>query len=150
VRQPGARLKYVVDPDATAAAALAAHHGAAVGATDAVFADKAIRVVVIASSTDTHADLIERAAAAGKAIFCEKPVDLSLERARRCADAVRRAGVHCLIGFQRRYDPTFAGARARIDAGEIGTPEMLVVTSRDPVRRRSTTSGARAASSRTC
>ena len=132
VRQPGARLKYVVDPDATAAAALAAQHGAAVVATDAVFADPTVRVVVIASSTDTHADLLERAAAAGKAIFCEKPVDLSLERARRCADAVRRAGVHCLIGFQRRYDPTFAAARARIDGGEIGTPEMLVVTSRDP------------------
>lgn len=132
VRQPGAHLKYVVDPDAKAAAALAAQHGAAVAETDAVFADTAIRVVVIASSTDTHADLIERAATAGKAIFCEKPVDLSLERARRCADAVRRAGVHCLIGFQRRYDPTFAAAKARIDTGEIGTPEMLVVTSRDP------------------
>lgn len=132
VQQPGAHLKYVVDPDGNAAAALAAQHGAAVAATEAVFADKSIRVVVIASSTDTHADLIERAAASGKAIFCEKPVDLSLERARRCADAVRRAGVHCLIGFQRRYDPTFAAAKTRIDAGEIGTPEMLVVTSRDP------------------
>jgi len=132
VRQPGVRLKLVVDPDAAAATALAAQHGAAVGATEAVFADPAVRVVVIASSTDTHADLIERAAAAGKAIFCEKPVDLTLERARRCAEAVKRAGVHCLIGFQRRYDPTFAAAKARIDAGEIGTPEMLVVTSRDP------------------
>jgi myo-inositol 2-dehydrogenase/D-chiro-inositol 1-dehydrogenase len=132
VQQPGAHLKHVVDPDGNAAAALAAQHGAAVAATEAVFADKSIRVVVIASSTDTHADLIERAAASGKAIFCEKPVDLSLERARRCADAVRRAGVHCLIGFQRRYDPTFAAAKTRIDAGEIGTPEMLVVTSRDP------------------
>ncbi len=88
VRQPGVRLKLVVDPDAAAAAALAAQHGAAVGQTEGVFADKSVRVVVIASSTDTHADLIERAAASGKAIFCEKPVDLSLERARRCADAV--------------------------------------------------------------
>jgi len=132
VRQPGARLKYVVDPDAAAATALAAQHGATVAETDAVFADGAVRVVVIASSTDTHADLIERAAASGKAIFCEKPVDLALDRARRCAEAVKRAGVTCLIGFQRRYDPTFAAARTRIDAGEIGTPEMLVVTSRDP------------------
>ena len=97
-----------------------------------MFADASIRAVVIASSTDTHADLIERAAAAGKAIFCEKPVDLSLARARECAAAVARADVPCLIGFQRRYDPTFAAARARIDAGEIGEPEMLVVTSRDP------------------
>jgi myo-inositol 2-dehydrogenase/D-chiro-inositol 1-dehydrogenase len=132
VQQPGVRLKYVVDPDAAAAAALAAQHGAAATHADAVFADAAVRVVVIASSTDTHADLIERAAAAGKAIFCEKPVDLSLARARQCAAAVQRAGVTCLIGFQRRYDPTFAAAKARIDAGEIGTPEMLVVTSRDP------------------
>jgi myo-inositol 2-dehydrogenase/D-chiro-inositol 1-dehydrogenase len=132
VQQPGVRLKYVVDPDAAAAAALAAQHGAAATQADAVFADAAVKVVVIASSTDTHADLIERAAAAGKAIFCEKPVDLSLARARQCAAAVQRAGVTCLIGFQRRYDPTFAAVKARIDAGEIGTPEMLVVTSRDP------------------
>lgn len=130
--QPGASLKYVVDPDAASAQALAARHGATVVGDDAVFADRGIGVVVIASSTDTHADLIERAAAAGKAIFCEKPVDLSLQRARQCADAVKRAGVACLIGFQRRYDPTFSAVRARIDAGEIGTPEMLVVTSRDP------------------
>jgi myo-inositol 2-dehydrogenase/D-chiro-inositol 1-dehydrogenase len=132
VRQAGARLRYVVDPDAKAAGALAAQHGAAVSDRDAVFADAAVRAVVIASSTDTHADLIERAAASGKAIFCEKPVDLALDRARRCAEAVERAGVTCLIGFQRRYDPTFAAAKARLDAGEIGVPEMLVVTSRDP------------------
>ncbi|CAG1005362.1 myo-inositol 2-dehydrogenase / D-chiro-inositol 1-dehydrogenase [Burkholderiales bacterium] len=132
VQQPGVRLRYVVDPDAGAAGALAARHGASVGTVDGVFADAGVRAVVIASSTDTHADLIERAAAAGMAIFCEKPVDLSLARARACADAVGRAGVPCLIGFQRRHDPTFAAAHARIEAGEIGDPEMLIVTSRDP------------------
>ncbi len=132
VRQPGVRLRYVVDPDATAAQALAAQHGATVGTVEGVFADASIRAVVIASSTDTHAELIERAAAAKKAIFCEKPVDLSYDRALRCARTVREAGVPCLIGFQRRYDPTFAAVRARMDAGEIGDPEMLVVTSRDP------------------
>ena len=132
VRQPGVRLMYVVDPDAAAAHALAAQHGAAVGTVEGVFADASIRAVVIASSTDTHAELIERAAAAKKAIFCEKPVDLSYDRALRCARTVREAGVPCLIGFQRRYDPTFAAVRARMDAGEIGDPEMLVVTSRDP------------------
>src|SRR6266404_789981 len=72
------------------------------------------------------------AAAATKAIFCEKPVDLSLVRARDCALAVAKAGVTCLIGFQRRYDPTFAALKDRLAAGEIGEPEMLVVTSRDP------------------
>ncbi len=132
VRQPGIKLRYVVDVDAAAANALATQHGAQVAAADAVFADKAVGAVVIGSSTDTHADLIQRAAAAGKAIFCEKPVDLAVDRARVCAEAVARAGVTCLIGFQRRYDPTFAAAKARLVAGEIGEPEMLVVTSRDP------------------
>jgi myo-inositol 2-dehydrogenase/D-chiro-inositol 1-dehydrogenase len=132
VRQPGVTLKYVVDVDSAAAAALAKQHGAKVASGDTVFADASISVVIIASSTDTHADLIQRAAAAGKAIFCEKPVDLDLDRARTCAQAVARAGVTCLIGFQRRYDPTFAALKARIEQGEIGDPEMLVVTSRDP------------------
>jgi myo-inositol 2-dehydrogenase/D-chiro-inositol 1-dehydrogenase len=132
VRQPGVRLKYVVDVDAAAAAEVAARHGATVGTADTAFGDKAVGAVVIGSSTDTHADLILRAAAAGKQIFCEKPVDLAIERARACAQAVAKAGVTCLVGFQRRYDPTFAALKARIDAGEIGDPEMLVVTSRDP------------------
>ncbi len=132
VRQPGVRLKYVIDVNADAARALATQHTAAVADADAVMRDPAVRAVVIASSTDTHAELILRAAEAGKAIFCEKPVDLDLARARTCAEAVHRAGVTCLIGFQRRYDPTFNAVRTRIDAGEIGTPEMLVVTSRDP------------------
>src|SRR5438094_6347453 len=132
VRQPGARLKYVVDVDATAAGTLAQQHGAKVASADNVLAGPSIGVVVIASSTDTDADLIQRGAAAGKAIFCEKPVDLDLDRARTCAQAVVRAGVACLIGFQRRYDPTFAALKARIDEGEIGDPEMLIVTGRDP------------------
>jgi myo-inositol 2-dehydrogenase/D-chiro-inositol 1-dehydrogenase len=132
VLQPGVRLKYVVDVNEAAANALAERHGAQAATIDVPFADAAIHAIVIASSTDTHADLILRAAAAGKHIFCEKPVDLTIERARRCADAVARAGVRCLIGFQRRYDPTFAALQARLAAGEIGDPEMLVVTSRDP------------------
>ena len=132
VRQPGVRQRYVVDPDAKAAQALATQHGATPGTIEGVFADPAIRAVAIASSTDTHAELIQRAAAAGKAIFCEKPVDLDLARARDCAAVVKRAGVPCMIGFQRRYDPTFAAAKARLDAGEIGTAEQLVITSRDP------------------
>jgi myo-inositol 2-dehydrogenase / D-chiro-inositol 1-dehydrogenase len=131
-RQPGVRLQYVVDVDRVAAQALAARHGAQVADAERAFDDPAIAAVIIASSTDTHADLILRAAKAKKAIFCEKPVDLSLERARVCAEAVRAAGVPCMIGFQRRYDPTFASLKARIDDGEIGEPEMLVVTSRDP------------------
>jgi len=97
-----------------------------------VIAAKDVDAVLICTSTDTHADLIDRSAKAGKAIFCEKPVDLSLSRARECAAAVTRARVTCMIGFQRRFDPTFAALKLRLDAGEIGEPEMLVVTSRDP------------------
>jgi myo-inositol 2-dehydrogenase/D-chiro-inositol 1-dehydrogenase len=73
-----------------------------------------------------------KSAAQGKHVFCEKPVDLSLERARACSDAVTKAGVTCMIGFQRRFDPTFAALKERAAAGEIGDPEMLVITSRDP------------------
>ncbi len=132
VRQPGVRLKYVVDVNAAAAADLAQKYGAQVGSAEQVFGDADVKAVVIGSSTDTHAELIQRAAAAKKAIFCEKPVDLSLARARDCAGGVAKAGVTCLIGFQRRYDPTFAALKDRLAAGEIGEPEMLLVTSRDP------------------
>jgi len=132
VRQPGVRLQYVVDVDRAAAEALAQKYGAKVADAETAFAEANVDAVVIASSTDTHAELILRSAKARKAIFCEKPVDLSLDRARKCAEAVRAAGVACVIGFQRRYDPTFASLKARIEDGEIGEPEMLVVTSRDP------------------
>ena len=131
-RETGARLKYVVDPNAKAAQVLADRHGASVATVADALADKAIGTVLICSSTDTHAELIRTAAESGRQIFCEKPVDLDLARARACADAVKSAGVTCLIGFQRRYDPTFAALKTRIQKGEIGTPEMLIVTSRDP------------------
>ncbi|WP_196855514.1 MULTISPECIES: inositol 2-dehydrogenase [unclassified Janthinobacterium] len=130
--QAGVQFKYVVDVNAEAAAALARLYGGSSASVETALADPAIKAVVIASSTDTHADLILRSAAAGKAIFCEKPVDLSIERARACAAAVQEAKVICMLGFQRRYDPTFNAVKTRLDAGEIGTPELLVVTSRDP------------------
>jgi myo-inositol 2-dehydrogenase/D-chiro-inositol 1-dehydrogenase len=129
---PGVSLRYVCDPVADSAASLAPSLGATVSTPEAVLADKSIDVVAIASPTDTHSELIHRAAAAGKHIFCEKPVDLSVPRAIDCAAAVKAAGVACMIGFQRRFDPTFAEAQARLVRGEIGAAEMLVVTSRDP------------------
>ena len=129
---PGVSLAFVCDPVAESAAALAAQLGAQVSTPEAVLADKGIDAVVIASPTDTHSQLIHRAAAAGKHIFCEKPVDLSVARAVECAAAVKAAGVACMIGFQRRFDPTFAEAHKRLAAGEIGAPEMLIITSRDP------------------
>ncbi|GAA0757324.1 inositol 2-dehydrogenase [Ideonella azotifigens] len=129
---PGVRLRSVCDPMAAQAAELASQLGAEVSTPEAVLADPSIDVVAIASPTDTHSELITRAAAAGKHIFCEKPVDLSVPRAQACAQAVRAAGVACMIGFQRRFDPTFNEAQQRLARGEIGAPEMLVVTSRDP------------------
>jgi myo-inositol 2-dehydrogenase/D-chiro-inositol 1-dehydrogenase len=131
-RQPGVRLRWVCDTVARAAEELAERLGATPCDLDRIFSDAGVTAVVIASSTDTHAELIQRAAAAGKAIFCEKPVDLDLGQARACAAAVARAATPCLIGFQRRYDPTFAALKQRLDAGEIGDPEVLAVTSRDP------------------
>jgi myo-inositol 2-dehydrogenase/D-chiro-inositol 1-dehydrogenase len=128
----GVQLKYVFDPVPAAAADLAQKHGAQVATIEAVLADQSVDAVAICSSTDTHSDLITRSAAAGKHIFCEKPVDLSVPRAIACGEAVRAAGVSCMIGFQRRFDPTFNDASRRLLAGEIGTPEMLVITSRDP------------------
>ncbi|PUA19760.1 inositol 2-dehydrogenase [Glaciimonas sp. PCH181] len=132
VMQPGVRLKYVSDVNVQAAQELASKHGAQVVSIDAALEDSSVGAVLIASSTDTHADLILRAVAAGKAIFCEKPVDLTLERAKACAQAVADAKVTCMIGFQRRFDPTFEALKTRLAAGEIGDPEMLIVTSRDP------------------
>ena len=122
-RQPGVRLKYVVDVDAAAAAeARADARRASRRMPTRVFDDAAIAAVAIGSSTDTHADLILRAAKAGKAIFCEKPVDLDLRARARARRPCGRAGVTCLIGFQRRYDPTFAAVKARIARGDIGRP----------------------------
>jgi myo-inositol 2-dehydrogenase/D-chiro-inositol 1-dehydrogenase len=129
---PGVTLKYVSDPVPQAAAELAHLLGAEVASIEQVLADKSVDAVAICSSTDTHSDLITRSAQAGKHIFCEKPVDLSVPRAIACGEAVQAAGVACMIGFQRRFDPTFNEARRRMDAGEIGNPEMLVITSRDP------------------
>jgi myo-inositol 2-dehydrogenase/D-chiro-inositol 1-dehydrogenase len=131
-RHPQATLKYVVDTHAPSADALAAELGAKVVSVEEALNDPAIGAVVIGSSTDTHANLILRSAAAGKAIFCEKPVDLDVQRARECETAVNSAGVVCMVGFQRRFDPTFAALKARLEAGEIGDAEMLVITSRDP------------------
>ncbi|MEX8519705.1 MAG: inositol 2-dehydrogenase [Leptothrix sp. (in: b-proteobacteria)] len=129
---PGVKLKFICDPVGDSAAQLSQQLGAEVSTIEAVLADPSIDVVAITSPTSTHSDLITRSAAAGKHIFCEKPVDLSVSRAIACGEAVAAAGVACMIGFQRRFDPTFNEARRRMDAGEIGNPEMLIVTSRDP------------------
>ncbi|HWA26616.1 MAG TPA: inositol 2-dehydrogenase [Lacunisphaera sp.] len=125
-------LRYVVDVNPGAAAALAAKYGAKVVDTAAALADPTVDAVLIASSTDTHADLAIAAAKAGKAIFCEKPIDLSLKRVDACLAAVKKARVPMLVGFNRRFDPNFAALRTRMREGAIGAVEQVIISSRDP------------------
>jgi len=126
------RLRYVIDVNPTAAAALAGKYGAQMADTATALGDPAVDAVIIASSTDTHADLVVAAAKAGKAIFCEKPIDLSLKRVDVCLAAVRRAKVPMLVGFNRRFDPDFSTLRQRINQGAIGMVEQVIISSRDP------------------
>ncbi|WP_018634317.1 inositol 2-dehydrogenase [Neomegalonema perideroedes] len=130
--QPSARLVAVHDASAEAAQALAAAHGCARRSLEEILADPAIGAVLICTPTDTHADLIERFTAAGKAVFCEKPVDLNIDRVRACLKAVEAVGGKLMIGFNRRFDPHFAAVKAAIEAGKIGEVEMATITSRDP------------------
>jgi myo-inositol 2-dehydrogenase/D-chiro-inositol 1-dehydrogenase len=88
---------------------------------------------LIASSTDTHADYIERAAKNNKAVFCEKPIDLSIERVKAAYDIVESEKLAVMIGFNRRFDPHFASLKARIDGGMAGEIELVSIISRDPI-----------------
>lgn len=97
-----------------------------------ILEDKAVEAVVICSSTDTHAQIIQEAAQAGKQIFCEKPIALDLQAIDRALAAVEQAGVKLQIGFNRRFDPNFARVREVVAAGDIGQPHLLRITSRDP------------------
>jgi myo-inositol 2-dehydrogenase / D-chiro-inositol 1-dehydrogenase len=126
------RLRYVVDVNTDAARKLAARHGAQVVSEREAFADREVGAVLIASSTDTHARLAIAAARAGKAIFCEKPIDLSLAKVDACLKEVEKAGVPMFVGFNRRFDPSFAALKKRLDAGEVGAVEQVVISSRDP------------------
>jgi myo-inositol 2-dehydrogenase/D-chiro-inositol 1-dehydrogenase len=94
--------------------------------------DKNVDAVLICSSTDTHAQIIEDSALAGKQIFCEKPIALDLAKIDHALAVVQRAGVKLQIGFNRRFDPNFKRVRDAVAAGEIGTPHLLRITSRDP------------------
>lgn len=125
-------LVAVSDMHQPAAEKLAAEYGAEARSSDAILSDPAIDAVLIATSTDTHSDLIEAAAKAGKAVLCEKPVDLSLERAQQCLKAVEGTGKPVMIGFNRRFDPNFAALKVSLQKGQIGKAELLAVTSFDP------------------
>ncbi len=131
---PHARVVAVADIVEEAARRVAAEHGIPEAYADPryIMEHKDIDAVVICSSTDTHAPLIEQAAEAGKHAFCEKPLALDLDRIDRVLAKVKEAGVKLQVGFQRRFDPSFRRARDLIAEGKIGEPHILRITSRDP------------------
>ena len=131
-RSERAALTLVADADAKAASDLAARWNARAVAPDQALAQSDIDAVLIASSTDTHADWIERCAAAGKPVFCEKPLDLDIARATQCMRRAEAARIPLYLGFNRRYDPSFARLKREIESGAVGRLETLHIISRDP------------------
>jgi myo-inositol 2-dehydrogenase / D-chiro-inositol 1-dehydrogenase len=133
-RLPEAALTTVTDIDAESARALAQRCGVPriAASAEELISDPAIDAVLICSSTNTHANLIVKAAQAGKHIFCEKPIDHTLDEIDRALNAVEKAGVKLQIGFNRRFDANFARVRTAIVNGEVGTPHLLHIISRDP------------------
>ncbi|WP_282608584.1 inositol 2-dehydrogenase [Pelagibius sp. Alg239-R121] len=130
---PKAELAAVYDLYAPSANEVGSEHSVPVAqSAEAVFADPQIDAVLISTVTETHADYIEMATAAGKAVLCEKPIDLNLERVNRCAKAIAGTKVPIQLGFNRRFDPGHRAARDAMLAGEIGDLHQVVITSRDP------------------
>lgn len=133
-RIPGATLAAVADINLVAAEEIAARFKAPVAVSDyrKLLDDPAIEAVVIASATDTHAEIAQQAAAAGKHIFCEKPIDFDLRRIDATLAAITKAGVKFQVGFNRRFDSNFRRVRQLVAAGKVGAPHLLRITSRDP------------------
>ena len=127
-----ATVAYLADAMPKAAADLAAEVGAKVASVEAIIKAKDVDAILIATPTGTHADLIEAASNAGKAILCEKPVSLSVERIVACLKTVEKNKSNLMIGFNRRFDPNFASLEARIRKGDIGQVELATIISRDP------------------
>ncbi|WP_101757917.1 inositol 2-dehydrogenase [Oceanicoccus sp. KOV_DT_Chl] len=131
-QQNDVELRYVVDVNERAGRQLAEKLNATFSDTNTVMADGEVDAVIIATATDTHADLIELAANSGKAIFCEKPVDLNFNKVERCLKVVAEQKVPLALGFNRRFDPNFSALQQQLKAGRIGELEMVSITSRDP------------------
>jgi len=133
-RHPRLGLEAVYDLDGPTARAVADRLGCRAAASlDEVLGDDAIDAVLIATPTSTHADMIETVAAAGKALFCEKPIDLDPARVEQCAAAIAGYDVPIQIGFNRRFDRGHRAARDAVRAGEIGDLHQVIITSRDPL-----------------
>lgn len=130
---PAMRLERVFNPNlASAEKAAAAHGGTASDDLDATLGDDAVDAVIVATPTNTHLEYVEAAARAGKAIYCEKPLDLTLERVDRCLETLAAHPVPFMLGFNRRFDPDNAALQAAVRAGEIGALTFLMSWSREP------------------
>ena len=132
-RHPRAKLVAVFDVASDAARQTATELGVKRAASlDELWADSEVAAVLIATPTDTHVPLIMAAVRAGKAVFCEKPIDVDLERARSCGRDIAPYRPRLMMGFNRRFDPSFRALRERLHRGDIGRLELVVITSRDP------------------
>ena len=125
-------LKYVIDVNERAANELAESVAAKAVSSDVALADPEVEAVIIASATNTHAELIHLSAKAGKAIFCEKPLDIDVARSRAAVNAAEENGVPLFLAFNRRFDPEYGALRDALACGAIGKPELILITSRDP------------------
>lgn len=129
---PAAELVAIAEPAVEVARQVQADYGCDIRTIDQIAAASDIDAVIICTPTDTHADLIEQFCAAGKAVFCEKPVHLDVDRVKQCLASVRKSNGRLMVGFQRRFDPDFSALKGAIDEGRIGEVEMISLTSRDP------------------
>jgi myo-inositol 2-dehydrogenase / D-chiro-inositol 1-dehydrogenase len=132
-RHPDAELAAVSDTNIEFAKKIAASTGAeAVTNIAEIFNNKDIHAVFIATPTDTHVNYLKRAAGAGKAIYCEKPIGLDYQEAEKAVRAVQAAGVPVMLGFNRRFDASHAALKEVVDRGEVGKVEIVQLTSRGP------------------
>ena len=131
-QNPRASLSHIVDINAAAAGAVADATGARVSDRDAALGDPDVDAVLICSATPTHVDLTLAAVAAGKPVFCEKPIDRDFARARDCVAQLKGSSVPVFLGFNRRFDPHNNGVYEAVQAGRIGSVEQVSVVSRDP------------------
>ena len=127
-----AEIKLVVDPSPEAKSFVEGKNLEFSSEYSNIIENKEINIVIICSPTDTHADFVVEAAKAGKHIFCEKPLDLSLERVVEVLRVVKESGVKLMLGFNRRFDPNFLKVKKMVSEGKIGDPQILKITSRDP------------------
>jgi len=131
-KHPQAELSSIYDVDAAASEQLAAQLGSKVAASPEEIWSSDVDAVLIASSTNTHADLLKSAIRANKPIYCEKPIDLDIQRVKDVVRQAQHTDLPILIGFSRRYDPNHLGVRQALQNGEIGKLEMMHITSRGP------------------